>query len=300
MKATDLRRIVFLVEGSPQYLAKRMQLVESRLTGKQKTVLTTVPTATAQRLLEAAGGKAAAQFWLLPYMSLQRRMQLSPAKILGRLITLLPFHMMRFSPLYRGRVLHLKGQLTDEPGVRPYNPETRDADGRPAAPDFSGWGATSFYQMARPSKEELDEMTKSETERATQGWLAAVKQVVQQRSLTPEQAKMMQEQARIGAVEAARDLTQACFTGKCDASYWLVRLRWSRATTRRRSTISPIASWRSPQPVNGRSAPSTISPAPTKPPASGTRRFNCTRPAVWRPAPMATSSCARWLKEQKH
>ena len=251
VKSADLRRIVFLVEGSPQYLAKRMQLIESRLTGKQKTVLTTAPMATAQRLLEAAGGKATAQLWLLPYMSLQRRMQLSPAKILGRLITLLPFHMMRFSPLYRGRVLHLKGQRTDEPGVRPYNPETRDADGRPAAPDFSGWGATSFYQMARPSKEDMDEMTRSETERATQGYLAVVKQVVKQRSLTPEQAKMMQEQAKIGAAEAARDLTEACFTGKCYASYWLGALAMEQGNyasaidyfSNRTLAVGPTSQW---------------------------------------------------------
>ena len=189
MKAADLRRLVFLVEGSPQYLAKRMRLVESRLTGKQKTVLTAAPTATAQRILAVAGGKATAQLWLLPDISLQRRMQLSPRKILERLVMLLPFHTLPFSPLYRGRVLHLRGQLTDEPGVRPFDPEVRiraakkaledaealgirpddpDArptDGRPVAPDFSGCGATSFYQMARPSNEEIDQMATGEKER---------------------------------------------------------------------------------------------------------------------------------------
>ena len=125
---------------------------------------------------------------------------------------LLPFHMMPFSPLYRGRVLHLKGQLTDEPGVRPYNPEARDADGRPAAPDFSGWGATSFYQMARPSNEEMDEMLKSETRTGLRrsSWLCRAGWS-KQRSLTPEQAKMLQEQAKIRAAEVAGDLTGGVF-----------------------------------------------------------------------------------------
>ena len=60
LKAADLSRIVFLIEASPQYLAKRMQLIESRLTGKQKMALTAAPTATAHRLLAAAGGRASA------------------------------------------------------------------------------------------------------------------------------------------------------------------------------------------------------------------------------------------------
>ena len=291
LKAADLSRIVFLIEASPQYLAKRMQLIESRLTGKQKMALTAAPTATAHRLLAAAGGRASAQLWLLPYMSLQRRMQLGPAKILGRLITLLPFHMMQFSPLYRGRVLHLKGQLTDEPGVRPYNPETRPANGRPAAPDFSGWGATSFYQMARPSNQEMDEMMKSETERLAQESLAMIERAVQQRSLAPSQAKTLQEQAKLRAAEAARDLTEACFAGKCYASYWLGALAMEQGNyasaidyfTNRTLAAAPTGQWSPRRAV-------TISPAPTKPPANGTRRSNCTRPTHPRPAPTAMPS----------
>ena len=232
-------------------------------------------------------------------MSLQRRMQLGPAKILGRLITLLPFHMMQFSPLYRGRVLHLKGQLTDEPGVRPYNPETRPANGRPAAPDFSGWGATSFYQMARPSNQEMDEMMKSETERLAQESLAMIERAVQQRSLAPSQAKTLQEQAKLRAAEAARDLTEACFAGKCYASYWLGALAMEQGNyasaidyfTNRTLAAAPTGQWSPGARYNLARAYE----------ASGQRdkAIQLYQADASSPGAYGNALRARWLKEQK-
>ncbi len=131
IKAADLKHVVLLVEGSPQYLAKRMKLLESRLAGKQRMVLTARPAAQARRLVQAAGGKATAQLWALPYETLQRRRRLGPQGIIPQLVALLPFYAYTSSPLHRGRVLHLKGRFSGETG------------------------ATACYQAARPSNEDI-------------------------------------------------------------------------------------------------------------------------------------------------
>jgi len=131
VKSADLKHVVLLVEGSPQYLAKRMKLLESHLAGKQKMVLTAMPAAQAERLKKAAGPDAAAQLWALPYETLQRRWRLGPQGVIARLMALLPFYAIPASPLYRGRVLHLKGRFE---GQR---------------------GAIVFYQEAHPSNQML-------------------------------------------------------------------------------------------------------------------------------------------------
>jgi tetratricopeptide (TPR) repeat protein len=131
--AADLKHLVLLVEGSPQYLAKRMQFLESRLSGKQRLVLTARPAAQARRFAQAAGGRATAQLWVFPYDSLQRRLKLGPQGIAPQLLALLPFFPYPTAPLYRGRVLHLKGRFAGEPG------------------------ATACYLDARPANEDLQE-----------------------------------------------------------------------------------------------------------------------------------------------
>ena len=131
IKAADLKHVVLLVEGSPQYLAKRMKLLETRLAGKQRMVLTARPAAQARRLVQAAGGKATAQLWALPYDTLQRRRRLSPQGIIPQLVALLPFYAYTSSPLHRGRVLQLKGRFSGETG------------------------ATACYQAARPANEDI-------------------------------------------------------------------------------------------------------------------------------------------------
>jgi hypothetical protein len=130
------------------------------LTGKQKMVLTTSPSMHAKNWKSAAH-VADAQLWRLPYETLYRRSRLNAEKTRDRLQTMLPFYMpsdeqvlaqqnesapespteLRKSkelhnvtyaaPLFRGRVLHLKGQFLGDDG------------------------ATRFYQIARPSNDSL-------------------------------------------------------------------------------------------------------------------------------------------------
>ena len=119
LTAADLKHVVLLVEGSPQYLAKRMQVLESRLAGKQHLVLTARPAAQARRLVQATGGHATAQLWVLPYDTLQRRLRLGPRAVATQLFALLPFFSSSAEPLYRGRVLHLKGRFAGEQAPPP-------------------------------------------------------------------------------------------------------------------------------------------------------------------------------------
>ena len=130
-KSSDLKHVTVMLEASPTYLARRMKLLESRLAGTQKMVLTTSPTAQAERW-KALAPVTGVRLWNAPFETIERRSQLAPEAVQSRLRALLPFFAMQpNAPLYRGRVLQLKGRFT--------------GDG----------GAVSCYQMARPSQQEL-------------------------------------------------------------------------------------------------------------------------------------------------
>ncbi|MCE5301530.1 MAG: hypothetical protein LLF97_00295 [Planctomycetaceae bacterium] len=130
LKAADFSRATVLLAASPEQLSLRMKLLESRLTGPQKMALTVSPS------LQAAPWKsfertAAPRLWLRPFETLLRRSHLSDAELNERLLSLLPFYAIPSSPLYHGRLLHLKGEFTGDNG------------------------AIRYYQLARPSNEEL-------------------------------------------------------------------------------------------------------------------------------------------------
>ena len=130
VKPSDLARVRVLLEGSPQYLACRMKMLESRLSGEHKMVLSASPSAEAGRWKEKAGLDDA-RLWLHPYQTLRRRSALDRREVASRLISLLPFYIIPSAPLFRGRVLYLKGTLV--------------GDG----------GAIQHFQAARPSDAEL-------------------------------------------------------------------------------------------------------------------------------------------------
>jgi hypothetical protein len=130
IKAADLKHLVALLEASPSYLAQRMKLLESRLAGEQKMVLTTAPSAQAERWKTIAH-VAEGRLWLWPYEVLRRRSQLSAQAVQVRLMALLPLYAMPSAPLYRGRVLYLKGKFVGD------------------------HGAAELYKQARPSDDEL-------------------------------------------------------------------------------------------------------------------------------------------------
>jgi hypothetical protein len=130
IKQSDIKNLAALVECSPAYLSYRMKLIESRLVGNQKMILTTSATAQAERW-KSVPGIDKARLWIRPYETIRRRTLLSPAGICNHLGEFLSFYALPNAPLSKGRLMQLKG-------------------------DFIGLeGATQFYQSARPSNQEL-------------------------------------------------------------------------------------------------------------------------------------------------
>ncbi len=122
--------VVALLEASPAYLEQRMAMVESRLTGEEKMVLTVDPSGQAQRF-QRSPHVADARLWTMPYEVVQQRMRLGPQVARWQLVSLMPFRVGQSPALWKGRILHLKGNFSGEPN------------------------ATVYYQLARPSDREL-------------------------------------------------------------------------------------------------------------------------------------------------
>jgi len=122
--------VAVLLLASPSSLSRRMELIQARLAGPQRMVLLARPSAQAERWRAAVKG-AAVHLWQRPFRVLQQRSTLEPKQVQSRLAAMVPFFLGRNAPLYRGRILHLKGRLVGEEG------------------------ALQYYQAARPSHAEL-------------------------------------------------------------------------------------------------------------------------------------------------
>ncbi len=116
VRKEDLQRVVALVEASPGYLTQRMKLVESRLTGDEKIVLSSDPSAQAARFKKCPQIKDAV-LWPLPYQVLwqeihhgQERFQWQQQNIFGSVFG---------SALWKARAYHFKGVFTGQPSRDP-------------------------------------------------------------------------------------------------------------------------------------------------------------------------------------
>ena len=132
VRSKDMQRTIALVEASPSYLSQRMEMVENRLAGDQKIVLTTDATAQIDRFKQCQyviGG----QMWPLPYQTIWQEIRLGAERQqwLGR--RLRPFIFPPQMPLlWQARNYYFKGQFTGKPS------------------------ATMFYQAARRSDFSMD------------------------------------------------------------------------------------------------------------------------------------------------
>jgi hypothetical protein len=163
-----------------------MKLLEPRLVGKHKVVLTTSATAQADRW-KATGQISDAQLWRLPYETLLQHWRLRPEQAQQRLASLVP----PIPVLWKGRVLHLKGKFAGDDG------------------------AIHYYQMSRPSNRELENLA----ENYYQAALEALEQVasVQNRKPTEEELRRIRQATE----ESARLEKPLLMRSKQDASYWL-------------------------------------------------------------------------------
>ena len=153
--AADARQAVALIEASPGYLARRMQVLQSRLAGEQRMVLTIEPSRLAAQL-QATGLIADVRIWERPYAA--RLAQADPEnqqrltrELLRFRAELLPEGLRGASrALEHGRVLYLNGSYVGERAASHYYQQARPADSQIAAAQLN----EAIEQIVRGIKED--------------------------------------------------------------------------------------------------------------------------------------------------
>lgn len=79
IKSAEAKQAIALVEASPGYLSRRMKVLESHLTGSDRLVLTTSPSAAVARLKQVHELKSDPQLWAWPYEMLNVRLAATQA-----------------------------------------------------------------------------------------------------------------------------------------------------------------------------------------------------------------------------
>jgi tetratricopeptide (TPR) repeat protein len=192
-RKADLKRVVALVEASPIYLSPRAKRVESRLTGKDGIVLNAEPSQ--QKTHFEAAGVSDVRLWELPYTTLKRRLALNPMQVMGRLLAYKPFMSSlsgsTVAPLYKGRILHLKGKL------------------------FNEREAIAYYQRARPRYASVAEEA-PKRQKSLLDYLRMQREAEGHKLTPPELNSLTQ----LSIQETQRN-AEIIVQGKLAASYWL-------------------------------------------------------------------------------
>ena len=132
--ADELQAVVACVEASPAYLQRRMKLVETKLTGQSKVVLSAQPEQIAKRL---AGNTLVKEvrYWTLPYEVFESRSQPPSARRPpASAQELIVFQAV--PSLLRARELQFKGDFDGEKGAKAYYLRSRRSDQNLAHPDL--------------------------------------------------------------------------------------------------------------------------------------------------------------------
>ncbi len=190
VRSEQLNRVIVLLDASPFSVSLRSRLIESRLTGMDRVVLSTSPSSRAARWREIRHVTDVA-LWELPWSTLHIRAAFSKDQVIQRLLSLSYFYGDGNSvPLRRGRLLHLKGKLVGEDS------------------------ASSWYQQARPANEDMRE---------------ELRKIVAQEEKRIAQIPEDRRAAEIAQIEALINLqVQLAQRTKLDATYWLALLAYER------------------------------------------------------------------------
>lgn len=176
VRASQLDKIVVLLEASPSYLTLRMKLVEGQLSGDDRMVLSAAPAAQAERF-KACKHVGEVRLWPHPYQTLLVRLILgpdlaqwqgqafapfqAPSLVEGRLVA--SFVEEPVAPLF----LKATPKQSEQVERRRRTTAERRREAPPATPlgqgrllhlrgKLQGEGSAShYYQMARPSEREL-------------------------------------------------------------------------------------------------------------------------------------------------
>jgi len=200
----DLKQVVALIEASPMYVSPRAKRIQLRLTGELRLVLNAEPSR--QKARFEAAGVGHSRLWELPYTTLQRRLALKSTAVYERLAVYAPFmcspspplYVGPAAPLYKGRIMHLKGRLFDEKE------------------------AVAYYQKARPQikalQSELPKITKDRFDALSEHFKPS------DHDLSPDKMNILKQEAGL----QAQLLVNAIIQGKLDASYWLGLIQYER------------------------------------------------------------------------
>ncbi|MEN6451867.1 MAG: hypothetical protein ABFC96_15360, partial [Thermoguttaceae bacterium] len=155
--AAALKRVVTLLEASPDYLSQRMKLLELSWKPAQPSqglVLTTSPTEQATRW-RAAKPSVSVRLWLQPFETLDRRMRLDRRTALARLAMMVPYCWMHEDRItIRNRDSEDPNPAAEQRTIRA--PALGQARVLYLKNKFAGdRGAIHYYQMARPSDQRV-------------------------------------------------------------------------------------------------------------------------------------------------
>jgi tetratricopeptide (TPR) repeat protein len=194
-RKADLNKVVALVDASPIYLAPRAKRVASNLTGDNRLVLDAEPSQQRERFKAAGMDQDHVRLWELPYRTLQRRLGSSFQAVENCLAMYLQFiirpdlqTVSHSAPLYKGRILHLKGRYFDD----------REA--------------VAYYQRARPRYKLIDDIAPQFFKQHAEAYSKWKK---------PNGQPLAPNEVNGRATRDTLQFTASLRDGKHDASYWL-------------------------------------------------------------------------------
>ncbi len=134
VRASQLEQVMVYLEGSAPYLSRRMEMIQRMLSGEESLVISMHPSDLATRF-QGLPHVRDVQLWALPYLVEKQRKEFD--KIISQYLfsQTMPFMLTSetgIMPLWRGRILHLRGNLVGEEG------------------------AAHYYQLARPPERLID------------------------------------------------------------------------------------------------------------------------------------------------
>jgi len=132
LDSSQLEQSVVLLEASPAYISQRMKLVEDRLVGDARLVLTADASGQGERMKQCRH-VADVRLWTFPYETIQQEIELGGQRERWWSESLTPFFAGVYEErvLWKGRSCHLKGKFVGTAS------------------------ATDYYQKARPSNQQL-------------------------------------------------------------------------------------------------------------------------------------------------
>lgn len=133
VRASQLEQVMVDVEGSAPYLSRRMEMIQRMLSGEESLVISTHPSDLAARFRGLKHVKDV-KLWALPFVVEKQRKEFESLISQYLFSQTMPFMLTSEAgmPLWRGRILHLRGDLLGEEG------------------------AAHYYQLARPPERLID------------------------------------------------------------------------------------------------------------------------------------------------